>query len=151
VITTVMAIRGTTTSGPANSHTTPRNSTTKGMSATVSSVADVAKSRTLSNSRKVFANDPAEPGRWSSRNPITRRNSTELMTTSAFLPAMSVSQARSMRAPNSNTAAKPTPMANTHSVLYAWFGTTLSYTIMVNNDPAIVSTLTKTVATPTCQ
>ena len=55
-----MQASGTQNSGPAIMWITQTNMSTKGRSVSVASVADVAKSRTDSNSRIVLAKAPAD-------------------------------------------------------------------------------------------
>ena len=65
-----MQASGTQKSGPAMAWITHTNISTKGRSVMVASVAEVAKSRTDSNSRMVLAKAPADCGRFSSRDII---------------------------------------------------------------------------------
>ena len=112
-----MQASGTQNSGPAIMWITQTNISTKGRSVSVASVADVAKSRTDSNSRIVLAKAPADCGRFSSRDIIACRNSIEPSSRSAFLPALSMSQLRRLRARYSNSMATITPLASAHSVV----------------------------------
>ena len=121
---------GTSASGPATTPITAMNSSTKGKSTSASSEALVMKSRTDSKSRRLLAYEPDEAGFCAKSIASTRLNSAALMIRSAFLPATSVSRARTMRAANSNTLASSTPSDSTHSVSYALLGITRSYTFI---------------------
>ena len=62
-MTTGMAIRGIHASGPPIAQITNTNKKINGRSTTATRVAEVKKSRKLSNSRRVAASTPAEGGR----------------------------------------------------------------------------------------
>ncbi len=81
-------------SGPPTAKITPANISTKGRSVTADKVAEVAKSRTDSNSRSWFANEPEDCGRCSMRIDKALRNNMLPITRSAFLPAASIRWAR---------------------------------------------------------
>ncbi|MNY55634.1 hypothetical protein D3C86_1916280 [compost metagenome] len=85
---------GTQPKGPPTAKITPTNSNTKGRSEMVARVAEVAKSRTDSNSRNWLANEPEEAGLCSIWIERACRNSIVPSTRSAFFPARSSKCAR---------------------------------------------------------
>ena len=88
-ITSGTAIAGTRATGPPIHHMMAMNSNTKGRSTRVTTVAEVKKSRRLSNSRRLLANAPAEAGRAAMRMPITCSKIRLASLRSAIRPALS--------------------------------------------------------------
>ena len=97
-----------------------------GMSTIATSVAEVKKSRRLSNSRSMLAKAPDEPLRsricmlrsWSKiKRPIS---------TSARLPALSMKVARRVLIRKSKPSAMATPTVSATRDSIAWLGMTLS-------------------------
>ena len=80
---------GPAATGPPIHHTMAMNSNTKGRSTRVTTVAEVKKSRRLSNSRRLLANAPAEAGRAAMRMPITCSKIRLASLRSAIRPALS--------------------------------------------------------------
>ncbi len=121
-----MTAKGIYATGPATSQITAINNNENGKSTKVVSVADVKNSLNDSNSCILLANDPTEFDRADIFTAITFSKMVAERITSAFLLAISIKYARSVRSNNSKTNTVATPMANTQSVSVALFGTTRS-------------------------
>ena len=90
------------------------------------SVAEVKKSRSVSNSRSVLAKAPADWGRYANCMSSTWSKIRQARMTSARLPAKSTNTARKVRIRKSNTNTVMTPIARTQPVSMALLGSTRS-------------------------
>ena len=88
-ITSGTAIAGTSATGPPIQATITTKNSTNGRSTSVTRLAEVKKSRRLSNSRRLLANAPAEAGRAAMRMPSTCSKIRPASLMSAILPALS--------------------------------------------------------------
>ncbi len=119
----------------------------KGRSTSVVMVAEAMKSRMDSNERRLAANEPTDTGRPSRRRSSTRSMICEDRRTSTRLLALSTTCERAVLRIMLKITTSVMPMASTHSVSTALFGTTRSYTFMVNSGIAIANTLISSAAT----
>ena len=122
-----MAISGTAAiAGPPIMPITTMNSSTKGRSISEVMVAEVKKSRSDSNSRRLLARLPTDSRPASSRRAINCSNSADDKAMSARRPATSMNQPRSSFSPKSNRYSSTMPAVRAQKVSSARFGTTRS-------------------------
>ncbi len=117
---------GGTSIGNAIHAVTTRKISANGRSISAVTVAEVMKSRTVSNERRLAANEPTDAGRSSMRMPSTRSMITAESCRSMRALARSMKYPRSMRSVMSASSTSRTPTANTQSVSIARLGTTRS-------------------------
>ena len=102
------------------------NSPTNSKSVSDARVAEVKKSRTVSNSRRWLAKAPVEEGRAFICRFSTCSKMRAASSTSARRPTVSIRAPRRLRSRKSNSSAIAIPATSTHSVSTAWLGSTRS-------------------------